>query len=744
MSIAATTASVRGNANESKRPAADTVRGVVRSLTYRDELSGFFVARVDAAGKEATVVGSAAAICPGEFLSATGRWEASVWGPQFKASKVALSAPSELEHIERYLAHAVPGIGPSFAKKLVDALGKQVFEVIERTPQQLRDIPGVGPKRAASLVEAYASQKATREAMTFLYRLGLTPGRALKVLAYFKERTEPVLRANPYRLCDVWGIGFKLADAAAHEQGIRGDAEFRVRAGVQHVLREAESAGSCGLPEALVHAKAVELLAVPVERIQQCIEAALADQELARDVAAGESCLFLPRVYRDERLAARLLLERARNAPTTPLEDVDYAILDAEMEMGITLEDAQREAVRTALRESVCVITGGPGTGKTTITRVILTVFHQAGLRVALAAPTGKAAKRAAEATGFEARTVHRLLEVQREGGFKHGPDNPLAADVVALDEMSMVDVGLFRAALAAIAPGTRIVLLGDVDQLPSVGPGKVLADIIDSKTVPTVRLTEVFRQARTSRIVANAHAVNRGEMPELGWNERSDFGFLTFRTEYGPEAGTRRQQDIETTVLKLVHEMYRRGFDPIRDVQVLAPMRKGLLGTLSLNLRLRALLNPHPADSLELAGNVWAVGDKVIQLRNAYNRGPSGVFNGDIGYVRGIDRDARVVQVEFDTGVVDYEFNNLDELALAYALTVHKSQGSEFPVVVMPLEQGAHYMMLKRNLVYTGITRARDLLVLAGTPEAMKRALENCQIEERYSLLREWLARGG
>jgi exodeoxyribonuclease V alpha subunit len=725
-------------------PAAATVHGVVRALTYRDELSGFFVARVDAAGKEATVVGSAATIHPGECITAEGRWESSVWGPQFKASQVSLSAPSALEHIERYLAHAVPGVGPSFAAKLVASLGERVFEVIERTPEQLRAIPGVGPKRAAAIVEAYAQQKATRKAMTFLYRLGLTPGRAQKVLARFKERTEELLRANPYRLCEVWGIGFKLADAAAREQGIAGDAEFRVRAGVQHLLREAESTGSCGLPEALVHTRAAELLNVSVERVQTCIEAALRENELARDRAAGESCLFLPRVYRDERLAAQLLLERAAATPAQTLTDVDYAILDVEMDMGITLEDAQREAVRTALGAAVCVITGGPGTGKTTITRVILTVLERAGLRVALAAPTGKAAKRAAEATGFEARTVHRLLEVQREGGFKYGPDNPLPADAVALDEMSMVDVSLFRAALSAIAPGTRIVLLGDVDQLPSVGPGKVLADIIDSRTVPTVRLTEVFRQAKTSHIIGNAHAINRGEMPALGWDERSDFGFLVFRTEYGAETALQRQQDIEAAVLRQVRDLYRRGYDPIRDVQVLAPMRKGLLGTLSLNLKLRALLNPHPSDSVDVLGSTWAVGDKVIQLRNAYNRGPAGVFNGDIGYVRRIDHDARVVYVEFDVGLVEYEYANLDELALAYALTVHKSQGSEFPVVVMPLDQGAHYMMLKRNLVYTGVTRARELLLMVGTEQAMKRALQNCQIEERHSLLREWLVKGG
>jgi exodeoxyribonuclease V alpha subunit len=731
-------------ANESPRAVAKkstTVAGVVRALTYRDELSGFFVARVDtASGREVTVVGTAAVIHPGESLSAKGGFESSVWGPQFKATDVTVTPPRELEHIERYLATAVPGIGPSFAKKLVGAFGATVLEVIEKQPESLRNVPGVGPKRAGSIVQAYSEQAETRKAMLFLTRLGLTPGRAQKIFKYFGPRTQQVLEENPYKLCDVWGIGFKLADEAARRHGIAHDSNFRVRAGMLYLLREAEGNGSCGLPEPLVVEKAAVMLQVSESRVLECLAEALQEKDLVRANAAGETCLFLPRIYRDEKTVAQLLLERAGSAPGQVLEDIDYAILDVELDMEITLEDAQREAVRAALTKSVCVITGGPGTGKTTITRVILTVLDQAGLRVMLAAPTGKAAKRASEATGFEAKTIHRLLEVQRAGGFKYNAENPLAADVVALDEMSMVDVRLFRSALEAVAPGTRVILLGDVDQLPSVGPGKVLADVIASGSVPTVRLTEVFRQAKTSHIIRNAHAINAGVMPELGWDERADFGFLRYKSQYGEAGRARLVADIEGELLRRVHGLYERGFDPVRDVQVLAPMRKGPLGTIALNQKLREVLNPHPADEVTVLGNRWCVGDKVIQLKNAYQRGDNGVFNGDIGYVLSIDHEGRTLRVEFDVGVIEYEFLNLDELALAYALTVHKSQGSEFPVVVMPLDVGSHYMMLKRNLVYTAVTRARQLMVVLGTKEAMDKALENSQVEERYSRLREWL----
>ncbi len=719
----------------------EQLTGVVKTLTFVNPENGYFVAKVTLPnGQERTVVGNAPVINLGEHISARGTWASSNWGPQFKASEVVLSAPTMLEGIEKYLATAIHGIGKGYAKKLVAAFGDAVFDVIENEPERLKSVKGIGPKRGASILEAYAEQKAVREIMVFLHRAGLSTTRAKRVYDRWGDKAVEKIKENPYILCrDIWGIGFSTADAVAMKQGIKPDSEYRVRAGVQHVLREAELQGSCGLPYTVVREKAAEILAVDYGLIEQAISFELEAEELVKDVASGEECLFSPRIYSAERLIAHTLLEHAKRVPARRIVDVEQAILDAEVEMGMALEDVQRDGVRAAVTNQVFVLTGGPGVGKTSVTRVILQVFQNAGLKaIALAAPTGKAAKRASEATGVEARTIHRTLAIGPDGKFQHNETNVLDVDVLVIDEMSMVDVALMQAICKALAPHTRLLLVGDVDQLPSVGPGKVLADIIESGALPTVRLTKIFRQAATSHIIKNAHAINRGEMPDIGYREGSDFQFLSISpAKRDDEVEKKRcRETIAAEVVRMATNMYKLGYDPIRDVQILAPMRRGALGVEALNVALQAALNPHPSDVLEVFGTKWGVGDKVMQLRNNYDKG---VFNGDIGFVMGVDREERVITVDFDGNVVDYKTGDLDELTLAYAFTIHKSQGSEFPVLIMPLDW-SHFTMLKRNLFYTGITRAKKLCVVVGQPAAAAKAVETAQNEERYSRLKEWL----
>lgn len=722
----------------------EQLTGTVKHLTFVNPENGYFVARVEVAGKgEKTVVGNAPVINVGEHLSARGTWQPSNWGPQFRALDVTLSAPTMLEGIEKYLANAIEGIGKGYARKLVEAFGESVFDVIEAAPEKLFDVKGIGKKRAESIIAAYAEQKAVRAIMVFLHKAGLSTSKAKKVFDKYGNQAVERIKENPYILAqDIYGIGFSTADAVAMRQGIPADSEYRVRAGIRHVLSEAEGQGSCGLPVETVRERASELLSVDYVLIDRCAEFEIEAGNLVRDTTGGVECLFLTRVYRAEEYIAQVLRSHAKRVPALPVADVEQAVLHAELSIGIMLEEVQREAVRSALRNQVCVITGGPGSGKTTITRVLMQVFADEGLSARLlCAPTGKAAKRAAEATGEEARTIHRTLEVGPDGRFKRNPDNPLEANVLTIDEMSMVDVPLMRSICSALSPRTRLILIGDVDQLPSVGPGKVLADIIDSGALPTVRLKTIFRQAATSDIIRNAHAINRGEMPAIDWKPGSDFCFtpMTPRNSQDDEEKKRCRQNIEAEILRVTRDMYKLGYDPIRDVQVLAPMRKGLLGTESLNARLQATLNPRPTDSVELFGTKWGIGDKVMQLRNNYEKS---VFNGDIGYIAHIDKEGRTLVIDFDGNEVVYKYNDLDELTLAYAFTIHKSQGSEFPVVVMPMDT-SHYTMLRRNLLYTGVTRARKLCVIVGQPWAVQTAVKTAQIDERYSRLRDLLSAG-
>jgi len=727
----------------SAQPSVETLAGSIKSLVMRDDESGYFVARVTVGNREQTVTGTAPVINPGEQFSAKGAWVKTNWGPQFKASEMNLTAPSMVDGILKYLSTAIEGIGPGLAKKMVDAFGEDVFNVIEKEPERLASVKGIGKKKAASCVEAYKEQQSIREIMVFLHQVGLSRNRAKRVFDAYGNDAVDNIKKNPYVLCrDIWGMGFSTADGVARKQGIAVDSEYRVRAGILHVLKEAAKGGSCGLPVQLVLEQASELLEVSYDRIEECIDFEIESEGLVRAEAAGVLCLFLPAIYNAEKGIARSLLRHAARPVARPVQDLDNSIIHAELMAGITLETVQRDAVRLALTSQVSVVTGGPGTGKSTITRIILDVLKDMGLEIALAAPTGKAAKRASEATGFEGKTLHRLLEINNKGQFKRTEDNPIEADVLVVDELSMVDVKMFFALIKAMAPHTRLILIGDVDQLPSVGPGKILADILDSGVIPKVRLMQVFRQAATSDIIRNAHKVNRGEVPDVGWEEGSDFCFTTFAPLDDTDSAKRQCRDkIEAELLRLAKNMYKLGYDPIRDVQVLTPMRRGPLGSLNLNTKLQALLNPHPEAVLKFGDMTLGTGDKVMQLRNNYDKN---VFNGDIGYIASIDVKSRTVEVEYD-GLphhVVYKASELDEITLAYAFTIHKSQGSEFGVVIMPVELG-HFTMLKRNLVYTGITRAKKLMAIVGQKKAMTIAVKNSQIDERYSRLCDWLREG-
>ena len=719
----------------------EQLHGVVKTLTFVNAENGYFVARVAVTGKgERTVTGFTPVISLGEHISAQGVWQSSKWGPQFKAADVTLSAPTMVDGIEKYLASAIEGIGKGYAKKLVVAFGEDVFDVIEKTPEKLSAVKGIGPKRATSIIEAYKEQQSIRKIMVFLHRCGLSATRAQNVYKKYGEDAIEKIKENPYILCrDIWGIGFSIADTVATKQGIAQDSEYRIRAGIQHVLMEAEGQGSCGLPVEMVRERASELLQVDYDAVNTCIAYELEAQTLVKDMSGFVECLFLPSVYHAEKLIAEKLLAHAQRIPARSIKNIEQSIGDAEVEMGLELDETQRDAVRVALCSQVCVLTGGPGTGKTTITRVLLQVFKDNGIDIlSLAAPTGKAAKRAAEATGHESRTIHRTLEYQREGGFKFNASNPLETDALVIDEMSMVDVSLMASICKALSPATRFILIGDVDQLPSVGPGKVLSDIISSGALPTVRLQTIFRQAASSQIITNAHAINRGELPDFGWKEGSDFCFSNISPKNPKNEDDKKdcRNKIEAEVLRLARDMYKLGYDPIRDVQILAPMRRGALGVESLNLKLQAILNPYPAGSMEVFGVKWGVGDKVMQLRNNYDKN---VFNGDIGYVQETDQTNRILVVDFDGTPVTYRASEFDELTLAFAFTIHKSQGSEFPVVIMPLDW-SHYTMLKRNLFYTGVTRARKLCVVVGQPAAAQAAVKTAQNDERYSRLKDWL----
>jgi exodeoxyribonuclease V alpha subunit len=710
----------------------------VERITFHNEENGFSVLRVQARGRReaVTVVGHAASVSVGEFIQAEGAWvNDRVHGLQFSARRLASVAPTTVEGIEKYLGSGlIKGIGPHFARRLVDAFGTSVFDVIDQDPGRLRSVDGIGRTRAARIVDAWKEQKAVRDIMVFLHSHGVGTSRAVRIFKTYGPDAIAIISENPYRLAaDIRGIGFLTADKIASTFGIEKTAMIRARAGIGYTLSEATDDGHCGLPMSELMPTASRLLDIPEALVLEALDLELEAATVVKDTVNGSACVFLASLHAAERIiAARIRSLAMGGVPWKPI-DADRAIPWVEARLSMSLARMQAEALRMAVGSKVFVITGGPGVGKTTLLNAILTVVGARGVRLALCAPTGRAAKRLSETTGVEAKTIHRLLEVDpKTGGFKRQESNPLACDLLVVDEMSMVDVPLMHALLRAVPHHAAIILVGDVDQLPSVGPGQVLADIIGSNAVPVVRLTEVFRQARESQIIVNAHRINHGEMPDTSPpGGATDFFFTEIDD---PEQGAAR-------LLQIVAERIpaRFGLDPVRDVQVLCPMNRGALGARSLNVELQKLLNPGREPRIERFGSAYAVGDKVMQIENDYDKD---VYNGDLGFITALDPDTGELTVDFDGRAVPYDFSDLDCLVLAYATTIHKAQGSEYPAVVIPLST-QHYPMLQRNLVYTGVTRGRKLVVLVGQRKALAIAVAGQQVRRRWSKLREWLAAG-
>ena len=720
----------------SAEPVREVLAGLVERVTFHSEESGFCVLRIKARGHRdlVTLVGRAAAITAGEAVTASGLWvNDRTYGQQFQAHFLRASAPTTAEGIERYLASGmIRGIGPAYAKKLVRSFGEAVFEIIENTPGRLREVVGIGTVRAERIVKAWAEQKMVREIMVFLHSHGVGTARAVRIFKTYGADAIQVMSENPYRLArDIRGIGFKTADAIAARLGIEKTAMIRVRAGIGYALSEAMDEGHCGLPIAELLPLAKRLLEVEGELIRTALDLELAEGTVVGDRVGEMDCVFLAGLYHAEQGIA----ERVRTLLAAPLPwpqlDIGKAIPWVEQRIGLTLAASQREAVAQALRSKLLVITGGPGVGKTTILRAILRILAAKKVDVLLAAPTGRAAKRLSEATGLEAKTIHRLLEVDPgSGAFRRGPEHTLDCDLLVLDEASMVDVPLMHALLKALSFQASFLVVGDVDQLPSVGPGQVLADLIGSEAVPVVRLTEIFRQASASRIITTAHQINRGEMPDLSRAEaNSDFHFVVAED---PETAAAR-------ILELVQTRIPRSFglDPVRDIQVLCPMARGGVGARSLNIDLQVALNPDGAPKIAKFGWTFAPGDKVMQIENDYERE---VYNGDIGFIAAVDAETGEMTVCFDERDVSYGLGDLDALVPAYATTIHKAQGSEYPAVVIPVLT-QHYVMLQRRLLYTAITRGRRLVVLVGSPKAVAIAVRNTSGRRRWSKLREWLA---
>jgi exodeoxyribonuclease V alpha subunit len=658
--------------NAPSLPEREALAGLVERVTFHSPETGFCVLRVKVRGQRdlVTVVGAAAAIAAGEFVQASGAWvNDRTHGLQFKAAFLKPAPPTTREGIERYLGSGmVKGIGPIYAKRLVQAFGETVFEVVEQAPGRLREVDGIGPKRAARIVRGWAEQKVVREIMLFLHSHGVGTSRAVRIFKTYGADAVQVITDNPYRLArDIRGIGFKSADQIAARLGIERTAMIRARAGISYALAEAMDQGHCGLPRDELLGLAAELLEIPPEVVEAALELELADGAVVADTVEDRPCVFLAGLHRAERGIAERLTSLAEGSPPWPAIDLDQALPWVEAKTGLGLAESQRAAVRLSLASKLLVITGGPGVGKTTLVNAVLKVLAAKGVKLALAAPTGRAAKRLSESTGLEARTIHRLLETDpAQGGFKRNEDHPLACDLLVVDEVSMVDVPLMHALLKAVPPRAALLLVGDVDQLPSVGPGQVLADVIASGAVPVVRLTEVFRQAARSRIVVNAHRINRGRMPDLARDPEGDFHFVACA---GPEDGVPKLLEIVARRIPA-----RFGLDPVRDVQVLCPMNRGGLGARSLNLELQRLLNPPGEVKVERFGWSFAPGDKVMQVVNDPGRE---VYNGDLGIVRRIEAEDGELVVDFEGREVRYGFGELDALVLAYATTVHKSQGS-------------------------------------------------------------------
>ncbi|HWQ58956.1 MAG TPA: ATP-dependent RecD-like DNA helicase [Clostridia bacterium] len=727
----------------------EEIRGTVRNIIYRNAENGYSVLElVDDAEHGFTAVGELALASIGERIEITGSWtEHPAYGKQLKVRSYHTLAPANITALINYLGSGlISGVGEVTARQIVAAFGMDTISVLESEPERLREVPGIGRKRAERIAASFALHKDLRDIMLALQDYGITVNQGLKLYRAYGNLCLAKLRENPYRLIDdIEGIGFITADKLAANAGIEHDSPFRIKAGLKYTLQWARQEGHTMLPKEKLVEVACDLLGVDVKPAEDMLDELMLSGGVVVKSIGGEDCAFLPYMFRAEGDCAKRLVSLIAHAETPAMLAIEERIRLLEKELNIELAPQQHEAVVTALSSGAMVITGGPGTGKTTILRFVIRLIEEAGLDCELCAPTGRAAKRMAEATGAEARTIHRMLGYGFDNeSFVKNEDNPVSADVVIVDEMSMVDITLMRALLRATPPGARLVMVGDADQLPSVGPGNVLRDIIESGVAPVIRLTDIYRQAERGMIVENAHRINRGRLPEL-FADCQDFRFEELA---GAEEIIRR---VIALYSGATNKLVTR--DPAKDVQVLSPMKKGALGVAQLNGRLQQALNPPAPKKREhkYGDVVLREGDKVMQTKNNYKtqwkrvcggtlEEGMGVFNGDLGTVVRIDPEDQELAVLFDDErEASYDFAMLDELALAYAVTIHKSQGSEFPVVVMPLAGGPP-QLLTRNLLYTAVTRAREQVYIVGRSRSVYDMVDNAKVRTRYSALRFFL----
>ena len=705
---------------------ATLLRCVVERITYQNPENGYSVLKVKVKGYNdlVTLVGNLLEVPVGSVLLCRGEWKVDKrYGSQFVAATWEETMPATVYGIEKYLGSGlVKGIGPRFARAIVQRFGTETIDIIETDIERLYEVPNIGRKRVAKIRESWEKQKDIKNVMLFLQGYGVSTAYAAKIYReYGKESIEKV-RENPYRLADdIWGIGFKTADGIAAKMGYEKEDPRRCRSGILYTLGQLSDEGHVYAGEEQLVKTAGQLL----EAGETAIRDTLAGMLQAEDLILDKDAIYLPPFYHAECGTSRRLRDLAQSTGRSLFDGLfDPSSLTAET--GIEYDEVQLAAIRQAVTSKVMVLTGGPGTGKTTTTQGIIAALKKAGLRVLLAAPTGRAAKRMSEATGMEAKTIHRLLEYNPQDGYKRNDENPLEGDALIVDECSMIDILLMNNLLKAVPVGMRLVFVGDIDQLPSVGAGNVLRDVIDSQRIPVVRLVRIFRQAQKSRIVMSAHAINRGKFPDTSNGRDTDFFFMK---EEDPERAAE-------SIVRLVKERLPRAYRESPDrIQVLTPMQRGVVGAANLNLLLQQALNPS-GPSLNRGGYTYRQGDRVMQQRNNYDKD---VFNGDLGYIREVDTEERTLKVDFDGKWVEYDVTELDELTLAYATTIHKAQGSEYPIVVMPVLM-THFVMLQRNLIYTGITRAKKICVLLGAAKALAYAVRNVSVLKRNTRLKERL----
>lgn len=705
---------------------ATLLRCVVERITYQNPENGYSVLKVKVKGYNdlVTLVGNLLEVPVGSVLLCRGEWKVDKrYGSQFVAATWEETMPATVYGIEKYLGSGlVKGIGPRFARAIVQRFGTETIDIIETEIERLYEVPNIGRKRVAKIRESWEKQKDIKNVMLFLQGSGVSTAYAAKIYREYGKESIDKVRENPYRLADdIWGIGFKTADGIAAKMGYEKEDPRRCRSGILYTLGQLSDEGHVYAGEEQLVKTAGQLL----EAGETAIRDTLAGMLQAEDLILDKDAIYLPPFYHAECGTSRRLRDLAESTGRSLFDGLfDPSSLTAET--GIEYDEVQLAAIRQAVTSKVMVLTGGPGTGKTTTTQGIIAALKKAGLRVLLAAPTGRAAKRMSEATGMEAKTIHRLLEYNPQDGYKRNDENPLEGDALIVDECSMIDILLMNNLLKAVPVGMRLVFVGDIDQLPSVGAGNVLRDIIDSQRIPVVRLVRIFRQAQKSRIVMNAHTINQGRFPDTSNGRDTDFFFMR---EDDPERAAE-------TIVRLVKERLPRAYRESPDrIQVLTPMQRGVVGAANLNLLLQQALNPS-GPSLGRGGYTYRQGDRVMQLCNNYAKD---VFNGDLGYIREVDTEERTLKVDFDGKWVEYDVTELDELTLAYATTIHKAQGSEYPIVVMPVLM-THFVMLQRNLIYTGITRAKKICVLIGAMKALAYAVRNVSVLKRNTSLRERL----